>query len=114
MKASADQKYEALYLMDPDSPEPFSAREIKERLGLVQDERTIQRWARKAYGRIPTRREMKRDPQRDAQVQALEAEGLHQNYCSVHQHLSFWPCLVRDTKDGRMFVCRKHARRGDW
>lgn len=114
MRATPDEKYEALYLLDPHAPRPMTAGEVKETLGLVQDERTIQRWARSAYGRIPTRAEMLRDPVHEAHARQAEAEGLDRRYCSVHQHLSYWPCLLRATDDGVVFVCRKHARRSDY
>lgn len=115
MRVTPDQKYEALYLLDPRAARPMTAGEVKEKLGLVQDERTIQRWALKAYGRVPTRRELERhNPERDELVRQAEAEGLDRRYCSVRQHLSFWPCLLRRTDDGHLFVCRKHARRGDF
>lgn len=113
MRVTPDEKYEALYLLDPHAPRPMTAGEVKETLGLVQDERTIQRWARAAYGRIPTRRELLHDRDRRELVREVEQEGLSRFYCSVRQHQSYWPCYLRRTDDGWLFVCRKHARRGD-
>jgi hypothetical protein len=116
MRATPDEKYEALYLLDPHAPRTMSAGEVKEALGLRQDIRTIQRWARKAYGRVPTRRElMRRNPQREELVRQVESQGLDRRYCSPGQHASYWPCLLRRlTAGGHVFVCRKHARRGDF
>lgn len=87
---------------------------VKERYGLKEDVRTLQRWARREYGSIPTRKAMLRDKERLATVRRMEDEGLHQNYCSVAQHYRYWPCLIRRSDVGLIFVCRKHAERGDF
>lgn len=86
---------------------------VKERYGLKEDVRTLQRWARREYGSIPTRRAVLADRERYKLVLAAESDGLDRRYC-FHQHLSYWPCLLRRTADGLVFVCRKHARRGDF
>lgn len=113
MRATADERYEALYLTDPTNPGFMSASAVAERLGLP--ERNVQRWANKAYGRIPTRRELKRrNPEREAQVRQAEADGLDRRYCLLG-HSSYHPTLLRRLPDGSVaFVCRKHARRGDF
>lgn len=87
---------------------------VKERYGLKQDVRTLQRWARREHGAIPTRQQRGANPDRQGAVSRMIRDGLHEHYCSVEHHGSFWPCLIRDTADGSIFVCRKHARRGDY
>lgn len=87
---------------------------VRERLGLAVNDRTIQRWARREYGTIPTRRQLAaRNPEREALVRSMEADGLHRRYC-VRGHTSFWPCLIRGFKGEHVFVCRRHAERGDF
>lgn len=86
---------------------------VKERYGLEQDVRTLQRWARREYGTIPTRQVMLADRERYKLVLRAEADGLDRRYC-VNGHVSYWPCLLRRIGDGYAFVCRKHSRRGDF
>lgn len=109
MRITNLDQYEAIDLLAS-----LNATEVKERLGLKESERTIQRWAARVYGSIPTRRELARpNPERNALVLRMESEGLDRRYC-VHQHHSFYLCLIRLTDVGHVFVCRKHALRGDW
>lgn len=84
---------------------------VKERFGLPHDVRTLQRWARREYGSIPTRKAMLADRDRYKLVLAAEADGLDRRYC-IQAHHSFWPCLLRRDDVGLVFVCRKHASRG--
>jgi len=87
---------------------------VKERFGLAEDVRTLQRWARREYGTIPTRRQLaRRNPEREVLVRRMESGGLHRRYC-VRGHTSFHPCLIRAFRGEHVFVCRKHAVRGDF
>ena len=108
MRRPSPDKYEALVLL-----ESMPASEVIEVLGLKQHISTVTRWAQAEYGVIPTRRQLARkNPEREALMRSMEADGLDRRYCA-EQHYSFWPCLIRHSQDGHVFVCRKHARRGD-
>jgi hypothetical protein len=100
------------------SPERPPAWEIKERLGLRQSVRQVQRLIHSRLGPRPTRRAIeRRDVLRDAVVYEMERGGLDRHYC-LEGHHSLHPCLVRKIHPepgvgSLAFVCRKHGVAGD-
>lgn len=104
-------KYEAIALLAT-----MSVPAVIEALGLTVNERTVYRWARKAYGTIPTKAQLARpDARRDALAARMELEGLDRRYC-LHGHRMFRQVALIRWLGGNdhVFVCRKHAKRGDF
>lgn len=114
MRATYDLKLEAIDLY-----REHPASVVKEMLGLEETPRTIQRWAGRVHGRRPTVRSLYRHDVLRTRVMALMvAGGLHDHYCSVHQGMSFHPCLIRELARDQsigslVFVCSKCSTPGD-
>jgi hypothetical protein len=115
MRATYDMKLEAIALCQ-DQP----AWMVKERLGLDETVRTIQRWTNQAFGTRPTHRSIGRvNMLRDAVAAELELRGHDRRRCDLCKRGSFHQCLIRKQNsepgvDSLCFVCWRCTRRGDF
>lgn len=114
MRATYETKMEAIALCQ-DEP----AWMVKERLGLDESVRTIQRWCRLAYGKRPTHKQItRRDVLRDAVVATMMDLGHDPHRCGICGRVSFHECRIRKASSepgvgSLVFVCSRCTRLGD-